>query len=84
MYLKAVDTGQRFAARQALKIVTALSPGAPIDVVKVLAYRPEYFGAPFCRVGHLLMRGPTTLVGWTVGERELFGAFTSTLNQCVF
>jgi len=27
------------------------------------------------------MRGPST---WSVGERELFAAFTSRLNQCVF
>jgi len=27
------------------------------------------------------MRGPSE---WTVGERELFAAFVSRLNQCVF
>jgi hypothetical protein len=27
------------------------------------------------------MRGPSD---WTVAERELFAAFTSKLNQCVF
>jgi hypothetical protein len=27
------------------------------------------------------MRGPSE---WTVGERELFAAFTSRLNQCPF
>jgi len=27
------------------------------------------------------MRGPSA---WTVGERELFAAFVSRLNQCLF
>jgi hypothetical protein len=27
------------------------------------------------------MRGPSQ---WSVGERELFAAFTSRLNQCLF
>jgi len=27
------------------------------------------------------MRGPSE---WSVGERELFAAYTSKLNQCVF
>jgi hypothetical protein len=45
-------------------------------------YRPEYFGRPFCRVAQPLMRGQQA--GWTVGERELMGAFTSKLNRCVF
>jgi hypothetical protein len=30
---------------------------------------------------HAVMRGPSE---WTVGERELFAAFTSKLNQCPF
>ena len=47
-------------------------------------YRPDYFGGPFCRVGHVLMRGPTGLIGWSVGERELLAALTSKLNHCVF
>jgi len=28
-----------------------------------------------------VMRGPSD---WSIGERELFAAFTSKLNQCVF
>ena len=30
---------------------------------------------------HALMRGPSE---WTVGERELFAAFVSRVNQCPF
>jgi hypothetical protein len=52
-----------------------------VDVVKAFTYRPRYFGRNFCDLGHDLLRGPSE---WTVGERELFGAFTASLNQCVF
>jgi hypothetical protein len=55
-----------------------------VGVVKILMYHPDYFGGPFCRVGQLLMRGRCQTTGWTVGERELMGAFTSKLNQCLF
>ena len=51
------------------------------DVLKVMTYRPEFFGKAFCDLAHVVMRGPSD---WGVGERELFGAFTSSLNRCAF
>jgi hypothetical protein len=53
----------------------------PPDVLKTTLYRPDFFGRPYNDVLHQLMRGPSE---WTVGERELFAAFTSRLNQCPF
>ncbi len=50
-------------------------------MVKTLLYRPEIFGAPFCDALETAMRGPSE---WSPGERELFAAFTSRLNQCLF
>jgi hypothetical protein len=84
MYLKCLDGGHRFFARQVLRLGAVLAPDAPLDVVKVLMYRPEYFGALFCRIGQMLMRGPEKTIGWSIGERELLAAFTSSLNHCVF
>ena len=59
-------------------------PHAPPDalgVIKTLMYRPELFGLPFSDYLHVVMRGPSD---WSAGERELFAAFTSLLNQCPF
>jgi hypothetical protein len=44
-------------------------------------YRPELWGRPMAEWTQAVMRGPSQ---WSVGERELFAAFTSKLNQCVF
>ena len=53
----------------------------PLGVVKTLLYRPELFGFPFSEALDRVMRGPSE---WSAGERELFAAFTSRLNQCLF
>jgi hypothetical protein len=58
-----------------------MSRKEPPDVVKTLYYRPEFYGAAYCTLLNDAMRGPSD---WTVGERELFAAFTSALNQCPF
>ena len=64
-----------------LWLMGVLTFAEPFDVVKTFTYRPEYFGRPFCDLGQDLLRGPSE---WTIGERELFGAFTASLNQCLF
>jgi len=84
MYLERLELGHRLGPRLVLRATRAMLPRAPLDVLRILMYRPEYFGAPFCRIGQVLMRGPAALIGWTVGERELLGAFTSRLNHCLF
>jgi hypothetical protein len=53
----------------------------PLGVVKTILYRPELFGRPFSDALETAMRGPSE---WSAGERELFAAFTSLLNQCPF
>ena len=53
----------------------------PLDVLKTLHYRPDVFGRPFSAALDRAMRGPSE---WTAGERELFAAFVSSRNQCLF
>jgi len=51
------------------------------DVGKVSLRRPSFFGRPFLRFAHSLLRGPSQ---WSVGERELFAAVVSRANSCQF
>jgi hypothetical protein len=65
-----------------LSVVDAGHSGdQPLGVVRTLLYRPELFGTPFSDELDRVMRGPSA---WSTGERELFAAFTSLLNQCPF
>jgi len=64
-----------------LRFTRFVSRKEPADVVKTIYYRPEFYGAAFTSLLQDIMRGPSE---WTVGQRELFAAFTSRLNQCLF
>jgi hypothetical protein len=57
------------------------APPEALGVVKTLLYRPDVFGRPFSDELDGAMRGPSE---WSAGERELFAAFASSLNQCLF
>jgi hypothetical protein len=81
MRLRSVEHRHRFKQKLMLGLIRILSRRRVPDVVKTLMYRPEFFGAPQCVWTQAVMRGPSD---WSVGERELFAAFTSKLNQCVF
>ena len=81
MRLKAVERGDRLADRLLYAVMRVASGFRAPDVVRTLRYRRAFFGAPHRAHTHAVMRGPSA---WTVGERELFAAFVSRLNQCVF
>ena len=81
MRLSNVTRGDRLSARLLYLIVRTLSGFRAPDVVRTLRYRPELFGRPHSLHTHAVMRGPSE---WSVGERELFAAFVSNLNQCHF
>ena len=81
MRLSILNNGHRMPQKFLLGLVRLVTRSEPVDVIKVFMYRPDYFGKPFCDLAHVVLRGPSD---WSVGERELFGAFTSKLNACVF
>ncbi len=64
-----------------MRVMSWISGLPPFDVMRTLTYRPEYFGKPYSAWLHEVMRGPSE---WSVGERELFAAFTSRKNECQF
>jgi hypothetical protein len=81
MWLKKVETGQPFRFRLLIAVLTVKYRARVPDVIRTLTYRPELYGTAYNEWLQTLMRGDS---GWSVGERELFAAFTSRCNQCPF
>ena len=80
MRLPKVHTGHRLPDKAMLGLMRVVMGHAP-GVVRTLRYRKDFFGQRFSQLTQQVMRGPSP---WSVGERELFAAFVSRLNQCVF
>ena len=81
MRLSVVDHGHGPAEAAVLAEIRERSGAEPLGVVKTIYYRPEIFGRPFSDALDVAMRGPSE---WSAGERELFAAFTSLINECHF
>lgn len=81
MRLKRVEHGHRLPQKIVLGMIRLVSGRRAPDIVRTIFYRPEFLGRPMSAWTQAVMRGPSD---WSVAERELFAAFTSKLNQCVF
>ncbi len=81
MKLRSIGAGAGLKHRLKVGFIRAVSGAPPSDVVRLLVYRSEFFGAPLRNYIHAVLRGPSE---WTVGERELFATFVSHCNQCAF
>jgi uncharacterized peroxidase-related enzyme len=81
MRIDVLERGHDLPTRLTFGLVRRLGRAEIPDVVKVTCYRHRYFGTPFHALVQQEMRGRSF---WTEGERELFAAYTSTLNQCKF
>lgn len=80
MRLDKVHRGHALGDKIMLGMMQLMVGHAP-GVVRTLKYRKEFFGRRFSELTQQVMRGPST---WTAGEREIFAAFVSRLNKCVF
>ena len=81
MRLKRVEHRHRFKEKLILMVIRLVQGRRAPDIVRTLFYRPEYMGRSISEWTQAVMRGPSA---WGIAERELFAAFTSRLNQCVF
>jgi hypothetical protein len=79
--LASVHRGNRWPNRAFVWLTGKVGKMETPDVVRSLNYRSGFFGGPFTMVVQDVMRGQSE---WTVGERELFAAYTSYLNQCPY
>lgn len=81
MRLSILDRGQTIGTRALFAFIRAVSRQPVLDVVKMAAYRPDFYGRLMQAVTHEAMRGPST---WSVGDRELMAAVVSKANECEF
>lgn len=81
MRLAVVERGHRLPQKIVMGIIRVVTRRRVVDIIRTLLYRPEFFGRPISVWTQAVMRGASE---WSVGERELFAAFTSRLNQCPF
>lgn len=81
MRLRAVKRGRGLQQRLKMLLIRVVGRRRVPDVVKTLLFRPEFFGRAMCEWTQAVMRGASF---WSVGERELFAAFTSRRNNCPF
>lgn len=81
MRLAGVERGDRLQSRLLYALIRVVSGFRAPDVVRTLRYKAHLFGAAHSAHTQAVMRGTSE---WSVGERELFAAFVSRLNQCHF
>jgi len=81
MRIRQLENGQRLRQKLKLLMMGLIMRGPVPDVVRTLLYRPEFFGKPFSRITHSVMRLSRE---WSAGECELFAAFVSRKNQFLF
>jgi uncharacterized peroxidase-related enzyme len=81
MRLSILDNGHGFGTKALFALIRAVSRQPVLDVIKLVKYRPDFYGAPMQKVTHEAMRGPSE---WSVADRELMAAFVAETNRCVW
>ena len=80
MRLKILEHGHSPVQKVFLGIIRLLVGRVPGPIL-TFSYRKPFFGKPFSVLCQQILRGPSE---WSVGERELFAAYISKLNQCPY
>jgi AhpD family alkylhydroperoxidase len=81
MRLSILGNGHGLGAKLMFAMIRVFSGQRVVDAVKLVMYRPDFYGNPMKRLTHEAMRGPST---WSVGDRELMAAFVSKVNGTEF
>jgi len=76
-----LDSGHSFGTKALFALIRTVSRQPVLDVIKLVKYRPDFYGEPMGVITQDAMRGPST---WSVGDRELMAAFVAKANQCEF
>jgi uncharacterized peroxidase-related enzyme len=81
MRLAILDKGHGLGNKALFALIRVFSGQPVLDVIKLVKYRADFYGAPMSRVTHEAMRGPSA---WSVGDRELMAAFVAKTNECAW
>jgi hypothetical protein len=79
--LAILDSGHAFGKKALLAFVRTVSRMPVADIVKLVLYRPDFFGGPFSELVQETLRGPSQ---WSVADREMMGAYVSKVNDCEY
>ena len=81
MRLAILDSDHGFGTKALFAFIGVVTRQPVVDAVKLVLYRPDFYGTRMKELTHEAMRGPSA---WSVGDRELMAAFVSTVNECAF
>jgi uncharacterized peroxidase-related enzyme len=81
MRLNVLETGHGFATKALFALIRMVSRQPVLDIIKLVKYRPEFYGRPMTAVTQEGMRGPSP---WSVGDRELMAAVVAKVNDSAF
>jgi AhpD family alkylhydroperoxidase len=79
MRLAILDRGHSLGTKILFLLIRATSRQPVLDVIKLVKYRADFYGAPMQGVTQEAMRGPSA---WSVADRELMAAFVAKTNEC--
>jgi AhpD family alkylhydroperoxidase len=79
--LQILNSGHGFGTKALFAFIQMVSRQPVLDVVKLVQYRPDFYGKPMSVITQDAMRGQSA---WSVGDRELMAAFVAKTNQCEF
>jgi len=81
MRLQVLDKGHGFGTKLLFALIRTASRQPVLDVVKLVRYRSDFYGAPMSEITEEAMRGPSS---WSIGDRELMAACVAETNHCDF
>jgi uncharacterized peroxidase-related enzyme len=79
MRLSILEDGHGLGTKILFALIRVFSGHPVLDVIKLVKYRPDFYGGPMGEVTHEAMRGPSA---WSVGDRELMAAVVAKTNGC--
>ncbi|MGH7435655.1 MAG: carboxymuconolactone decarboxylase family protein [Polyangiaceae bacterium] len=79
MRLAILDSGHSWGKKILFALIRVASRHPVLDVIRLVGYRPDFYGIPMQAVTQEAMRGPSA---WSVGDRELMAAVIARANEC--